>query len=94
MADKHAHRFRRYDGGDPLAPPIDLSKALDAIGEQVMAGASPELAMREYLRRGSTDRTGLDDLARRVSERRRELLQRHNLDGTLQEVQKLSLIHI
>ncbi len=29
------------------------------------------------------DQTGLDDLARRVAERRRELLQRHNLDGTL-----------
>ena len=89
MADKHAHRFRRYDGGDPLAPPVDLTRALDAIGEQVMGGASPERAMREYLRRGERGRTGLDDLARRVSERRRQLLQRHNLDGTLQEVQKL-----
>lgn len=89
MADKHAHRFRRYDGGDPLAPPVDLSRALDAIGENVMGGASPERAMQEYLRRGSRDQIGLDDLARRVSERRRELLQRNNLDGTLQEVQKL-----
>ena len=89
MADKHAHRFRRYDGGDPLAPPVDLAEALDAIGENVMGGASPERAMQEYLRRGGRDQIGLDDLARRVSERRRQLLQRHNLDGTLQEVQKL-----
>jgi uncharacterized protein with von Willebrand factor type A (vWA) domain len=86
---KAGRRFRRYDGGDPLAPPVDLAEALDKIGEQVMGGASPERAMREYLRRGSRDQLGLDDLARRVSERRRELLQRHNLDGTLQEVQKL-----
>jgi len=41
------------------------------------------------LRRGGRDQTGLDDLARRVSERRRELLRRHNLDGTLQEVKEL-----
>ena len=54
-----------------------------------MAGYSPERAMREFLRRGGRDQRGLDDLARRVAERRRELLQRHNLDGTLQEVREL-----
>lgn len=82
-------RFKRYDGGDPLAPPVDLAEALDAIGEDVMAGYSPERAMREFLRRGGRDRTGLDDLARQVAERRRELTQRHNLDGTLQEIREL-----
>ena len=54
-----------------------------------MAGYSPERAMREFLRRGGRDQRGLDDLARRVAERRRELLQRHNLDGTLQEIREL-----
>ncbi|WP_395656759.1 VWA domain-containing protein [Nocardioides sp.] len=86
---KDRTRFRRYDGGDPLAPPVDLAEALDAIGEDVMAGYSPERAMREFLRRGGRDQTGLDDLARRVAERRRELTQRHDLDGTLQEVREL-----
>ncbi|GAA4377975.1 VWA domain-containing protein [Nocardioides caricicola] len=86
---KDRTRFKRYDGGDPLAPPVDLAEALDAIGEDVMAGYSPERAMREFLRRGGQDQTGLDDLARRVAERRRELTQRHNLDGTLQEVREL-----
>ncbi|HEY6934428.1 MAG TPA: VWA domain-containing protein [Marmoricola sp.] len=88
--DLHRSRYARYAGGpDPLAPPVDLAEALDAIGEEVMAGYSPERAMQEYLRRGGSSRTGLDDLARRVAERRRELLQRHNLDGTLQEVREL-----
>lgn len=82
-------RYRRYDGGDPLAPPVDIAEALDAIGEDVMAGYSPERAMREFLRRGGEDQAGLDDLARRVAERRRDLLQRHNLDGTMQEVREL-----
>lgn len=85
-----ASRYGRYvDGPDPLAPPVDLAEALDAIGEDVMAGYSPERAMREFLRRGGRDQAGLDDLARRVAERRRELAQRHNLDGTLQEVKDL-----
>jgi len=82
-------RYRRYDGGDPLAPPVDLAEALDAIGQDVMAGASPERAMREFLRRGSADQPGLDDLARRLAERRRDILQRHDLDGTMREVAQL-----
>jgi uncharacterized protein with von Willebrand factor type A (vWA) domain len=86
---KDRTRFKRYAGGDPLAPPVDLAEALDAIGEDVMAGYSPERAMREFLRRGSRDQSGLDDLARQVAERRRDLLQRHQLDGTLEEVREL-----
>ena len=94
MANRHTShqvrsRYGRYAGGDPLAPPVDLSEALDAIGQDVMAGYSPERAMREFLRRGGKDQRGLDDLARRVAERRQELLQRHHLDGTLGEVREL-----
>ena len=97
MADRSAprprggpvSRFQRYDGGDPLAPPVDLVEALDAIGEDVMAGYSPEHALNEFLRRGGRDQSGLDDLARRVAERRRDLLRRHNLGGTLNDIQKL-----
>ncbi len=86
----HRSRYTRYDGGpDPLAPPVDLAEALDAIGEDVMAGYSPERAMREFLRRGGRDQVGLDELGRRVAQKRRELLQQHSLDGTLQEVQEL-----
>src|SRR5699024_7397473 len=51
--------------------------------------APPEGAMREFLRRGDRDTPGLDDLARRVAEKRRELLQRHDLDGTLRDVREL-----
>ncbi len=92
MARRHEprSRYRSYDGGpDPLAPPVDIAEALDAIGQDVMAGYSPERAMREFLRRGGQDQRGLDDLARRIAEKRRELTQRHNLDGTLQEVREL-----
>jgi len=83
-------RYGKYTGGpDPLAPPVDLSEALDAIGEDVMSGYSPEHAMREFLRRGGKNHAGLDDLARRVAERRRDLTQKHNLDGTLREIKEL-----
>ncbi|ROP61309.1 VWA domain-containing protein [Curtobacterium sp. PhB115] len=83
-------RYGRYtDGPDPLAPPVDLAEALDAIGQDVMGGTSPERAMREFLRRGGRTQRGLDDLARKVAERRRELTAKNNLDGTLQQVREL-----
>ncbi|MGC0362707.1 uncharacterized protein with von Willebrand factor type A (vWA) domain [Rhodococcus sp. 27YEA15] len=83
-------RYRPYDGGpDPLAPPVDLREALAAIGDDVLSGTSPRQALRELLRRGNRDMRGLDDLAAQANRRRRELLSRNNLDGTLDEVRKL-----
>ncbi|OYO18077.1 hypothetical protein CGZ93_16075 [Enemella dayhoffiae] len=92
MERRDAHRFSYgpYRGGpDPLAPPVDLAEALDAIGRDVMEGTSPQRAMQEFLRHGGRDQQGLDDLARRVAEKRQQLLQRHRLDGTLDEVRQL-----
>lgn len=83
-------RYGRYRGGpDPLAPPPDLTEALDAIGRDVMEGYSPQDALREFLRRGGRGQRGLDDLSRRVNQRRRELLGKHSLGGTLDELKSL-----
>jgi uncharacterized protein with von Willebrand factor type A (vWA) domain len=86
---QHTSRYGRYSGGDPLEPPVPVQAALEAIGAEVMSGTTAERALREYLRRGDRDREGLDDLARRVRERRSELLRRHRLDGTLEEIRQL-----
>ena len=77
------------DGPDPLAPPVDLRAALDRIGRDVMEGSSPQQALRELMRQGMADRRGLDELARQVWQRRRELQRDNRLDGTLQEVRQL-----
>lgn len=88
MANVHnsgRRRYTRYTGGpDPLAPPADLTSALGEIADDVMAGYSPEQALREYLRR-----SGYDDLMSQISEQRRDILSRYNLGQTLQDVQKL-----
>ena len=82
--------YSAYTGGpDPLAPPVDLREALEQIGRDVMEGASPRRALQELLRRGNDNLKGADRLAAEVNRRRRELLARNNLDGTLQEVKKL-----
>ncbi|QBJ98796.1 VWA domain-containing protein [Rhodococcus sp. ABRD24] len=82
-------RYGPYEGGDPLAPPVDLRDALAAIGDDVLEGVSPRQALRELLRRGFGERRGLDDLAAQANRRRRELLSRNNLGGTLDEVREL-----
>ncbi|WP_143965944.1 VWA domain-containing protein [Gordonia zhaorongruii] len=86
----HRSRYGRYAGGpDPLAPPVDLREALSEIGDDVMAGVSPERAMREFLRRGGQSMRGLDAMAQEANRRRRELLRDRNLDGTFDEVRRL-----
>ena len=86
----HDSRYSAYTGGpDPLAPPVDLRDALEQIGQDVMEGTSPRRALSELLRRGTKDTKGADRLAAEVNRRRRELLNRNNLDGTLQEIKQL-----
>ena len=86
----HDSRYSAYTGGpDPLAPPVDLRDALEQIGQDVMEGTSPRRALAELLRRGNKDMKGADRLAAEVNRRRRDLLNRNNLDGTLQEIKKL-----
>ncbi|MBT0566581.1 VWA domain-containing protein [Williamsia sp. CHRR-6] len=86
----HRSRYQRYAGGpDPLAPPVDLREALDEIGNDIMAGVSPQRALREYLRRGSRNTRGLDKLREQINKRRADLLKKRNLDGTFAEVREL-----
>ena len=54
-----------------------------------MEGTSPRRALHELLRRGTGNMPGADKLAAEANRKRRELLQRNNLDGTLQEIKKL-----
>ncbi len=90
MTSAGRYSYGPWEGGpDPLAAPADLSAALDQIGRDVMDGASPQAAMRELLRRGLEGTRGMDELARRLWQRRAEITRRHRLDGTLQQVREL-----
>ena len=83
-------RYGAWHGGpDPLEAPYDIRRAIDEIGEDVLAGMSPRNALNRLLRRGTSGRNGLDSLRRRARERARELRRRGQLDGTLQQVREL-----
>jgi uncharacterized protein with von Willebrand factor type A (vWA) domain len=85
-----AYRYGEWAGGrDPLEPPYDVASALDAIGEQVLDGASPRQALRDLLRRGTDGLRGLDDLRRKVAKRQRQARSKGRLDGTLEQVRAL-----
>ncbi len=83
-------RYGAWHGGpDPLDAPYDIRRAIDEIGEDVLAGMSPRNALNRLLRRGASGRNGLDSLRRRARERARELRRSGQLDGTLQQVREL-----
>jgi uncharacterized protein with von Willebrand factor type A (vWA) domain len=76
-------------GPDPLALPYDVREAVDDMGDDILAGASPGDALRDLLRRGSGDRRGLDDLLRRVREQQRDIRRSGRLDGILEQARAL-----
>src|SRR6266851_2040035 len=84
------YRYGQYLGGpDPLEPPYDVRGAVDALGESVLNGDDPASALRDLLRRGLSDRRGLDDVLRQVRERQRELRRSGRLDGILEQARAL-----
>ncbi|HVU93090.1 MAG TPA: hypothetical protein VHC23_12695, partial [Jatrophihabitans sp.] len=83
-------RYGKWAGGpDPLEPPYDIRRALDEIGDDVLAGMSPRAALNRLLRRGADGRDGLEALRRKARERARQLRRSGRLDGTLEEVRRL-----
>jgi uncharacterized protein with von Willebrand factor type A (vWA) domain len=78
-----------HDGPDPLAPPYDVARALDELGDSVLDGSNTSDALRDLMRKGAPGLRGLDDLLRRVREQRRALRERGRLDGTLEQARAL-----
>ncbi len=87
---RNGYRYGPFDDGpDPLAPPYDVAEALDQLGEEVLAGSNAQDALRELLRQGADGLRGLDELARLNRQRMRQIRDKGQLDGTLQEVRAL-----
>ena len=84
------YRYGQYqDGPDPLASPYDARRALDELGDAVLAGSDPAAALRDLIRRGMRGQRGLDDMLRRVRERQQEVRRRGRLDGILEQARAL-----
>jgi uncharacterized protein with von Willebrand factor type A (vWA) domain len=84
------YRYGPWHGGpDPLAPPYDVAEALDAIGDEVLAGGTPGEALQRLLQQGADGLRGLDELRGQARRRRQQLRRSGRLDGTLEQVREL-----
>jgi uncharacterized protein with von Willebrand factor type A (vWA) domain len=84
------YRYGAYaDGPDPLAPPYDAGRAVDELGERVLDGAGVRDALRDLMQRGADGVRGLDDLMRKVQQRRRSLERSGRMDGMLGRAREL-----
>ena len=84
------YRYGTYDDGpDPLAPPYDAGRAVDELGDRVLDGAGVRDALRDLMQRGADGVRGLDDLMRKVAQRRKSLERSGRMDGTLERARDL-----
>jgi uncharacterized protein with von Willebrand factor type A (vWA) domain len=78
-------RYSEWDGSqNPLDPDVEVGDVLDAISDDLLSGLGPRAALRRLMRRGLSGRTGgLEQLARRLRERRRRMAAGLNLGDPL-----------
>ncbi|UQX89453.1 VWA domain-containing protein [Jatrophihabitans telluris] len=83
-------RYGAWHGGpDPLEAPYDIRRALDEMGDDVLAGMSPRSALSRLMRQGTTGSNGLEALRQRARRRAKELRNSGRLNGTLDQVREL-----
>jgi uncharacterized protein with von Willebrand factor type A (vWA) domain len=85
-------RFRYgalHGGPDPLAAPPDAGVGIDDLAHRILGGQSVAEAMRDLMREGTQGRKGLQDMAQRIRDRRRDLEQSGRMDGLLEDLRDL-----
>jgi uncharacterized protein with von Willebrand factor type A (vWA) domain len=80
-------RYSEWDGSqNPIEPEVDVGDLLDEISDDLLSGIGPRAALRRLMRRGLRGRSGgLEQLARRLRERRRRMARGLNLEDPLGE---------
>ena len=89
------YRYARWDGSQRL-PDLSADEVLDALSDDLMAEGDLTEALRRLFERGmrrpdgalGDDVRGLNELLQRLTERRRELLQRYQLSDVLADVRQ------
>ena len=66
------HRYHAFDGQDPFGSRLDARDLLSRIGDDLLQGFSGREALQRLLDEGFGEVTGLDELRRRIAQRRRD----------------------
>jgi uncharacterized protein with von Willebrand factor type A (vWA) domain len=85
-------RYSRWDGSQQL-PPFDADDVLRAMSDDVLAEGDVRRALQRLMQRGMTgtrggDIPGLRRIMERLRQRRREELERANLDGVMRDIEE------
>lgn len=84
------YRYGAFHGGpDPLAAPPDAAAGVDDLARRILGGQSVADALRDLLREGAQGRQGLQDMAQRIRDRRRDLEKSGRMDGLLEDIRDL-----
>jgi uncharacterized protein with von Willebrand factor type A (vWA) domain len=84
------YRYGAFHGGpDPLAARPDAAAGVDELARRILDGQSIAEALRDLLRAGTQGRQGLQDMAQRIRERRRQLEKSGRMDGLLEDLRDL-----
>ena len=83
-------RYGAFHGGpDPLAAPPDAAAGVDDLARRILGGQSVAEALRDLLREGADGRQGLQEMARRIRDRKRALEKSGRMDGLLADLRDL-----
>lgn len=83
-------RYSRWDGTQDIFGP-DAEELLNAMSDSLIDNGSVEMALRDLMRRGMDDSSGnrmmgLQDIMESLRNRRREELEKYNLDSLMDEI--------
>lgn len=82
-------RYSRWDGSqDPFSGELDIGEVIDEISDDLLAGMSPNSALRRLMQQGMRGMQGLQDLLERIRQNRRRTAQALNLEGPLSEIKE------
>ena len=87
-----SYRYSRWDGSQDVFQ-MDADELMDHLSNDVLADGDVFRALRELMRRGMKDQSGrqmpgLRDLLDKLKDRRKEQLQRYNMDSVMDDIKE------
>src|SRR5215471_4779437 len=80
-------RYSRWDGSQKLDD-LDAGDVLDALSDDLMNYGDLNAALQRFLRWGSPNMPGLEQLLKQLREARERELGRYNLDSTVEQLRQ------
>src|SRR5919201_1011644 len=92
MFERYAYRYHRWDGSQEINP-FDADDLMEAMADKLIEDGDLQRALRDVYRRGDQgalgDRLkGLREMMERLRRQRQQLLQRHDLNSIMDDINR------